>query len=134
MIELDPLDKDSGHVNAIIDTPKGSRNKFKYDEKIGMFKLGGSLPLGAVFPFDFGYIPSTKAEDGDSLDILILMYGQSAACRWRMLHDYFGEELQAEAMRHVRQLSSSARRTIWIVRSRKVSWCIGLKQTHSYNR
>jgi inorganic pyrophosphatase len=73
MIELEPLDKDSGHVNAIIETPKGSRNKFKYDEKIGMFKLGGALPLGAVFPFDFGYIPSTKGGDGDALDILILM-------------------------------------------------------------
>lgn len=73
MIELEPFDKGSGHVNAIIDTPKGSRNKFKYDEKIGMFKLGGALPLGAVFPFDFGYIPSTKAGDGDPLDILILM-------------------------------------------------------------
>jgi inorganic pyrophosphatase len=73
MIELEPFAKDSGHVNAIIDTPKGSRNKFKYDEKIGIFRLGGALPLGAVFPFDFGYIPSTKADDGDPLDILILM-------------------------------------------------------------
>jgi len=73
MIDLDALDEDSGHVNAIIDTPKGSRNKFKYDEKVSMFKLGGALPLGAVFPFDFGYIPSTKAADGDPLDILILM-------------------------------------------------------------
>jgi inorganic pyrophosphatase len=73
MIDLDAVDKDTGHVNAIIDTPKGNRNKFKYDEAIGMFKLGGALPLGAVFPFDFGYIPSTKAADGDPLDILILM-------------------------------------------------------------
>jgi inorganic pyrophosphatase len=73
MIDLEPSDEKSGHVNAIIDTPKGSRNKFKYDEQIGMFKLGGALPLGAIFPFDFGYIPSTKAGDGDPLDILILM-------------------------------------------------------------
>lgn len=73
MNDLEPFDKESGHVNAIIDTPKGSRNKFKFDDKIGMFKLGGALPVGAVFPFDFGYIPSTKAEDGDALDILILM-------------------------------------------------------------
>ena len=73
MIDLEPFDKDSGHLNAIIDTPKGNRNKFKYDEKIGMFKLGGALPLGTVFPFDFGYIPSTKGGDGDPLDILILM-------------------------------------------------------------
>jgi inorganic pyrophosphatase len=70
---LASFDRDSGYVNAIIDTPKGSRNKFKFDEKIGMFKLGGALPLGTVFPFDFGYIPSTKGEDGDALDILILM-------------------------------------------------------------
>jgi inorganic pyrophosphatase len=73
MIDLAAFDKVSGHVNAIIDTPKGSRNKFKYDERIGMFKLGGALPLGAVFPFDFGYIPSTKAGDGDPLDVLVLM-------------------------------------------------------------
>ena len=73
MSDLEPFDKESGYVNAIIDTPKGSRNKFEFDEKIGMFKLGGALPVGAVFPFDFGYIPSTRAEDGDALDILILM-------------------------------------------------------------
>ena len=72
LIDLSPFD-DDGDVNAIIDTPKGSRNKFKYDEKSGLFKLGGALPLGAVFPFDFGYIPSTKGADGDPLDILILM-------------------------------------------------------------
>ena len=73
MIELNAFDEESGNVNAIVDTPKGSRNKFEYDEKIGMFKLGGALPVGAVFPFDFGYIPSTKGGDGDPLDILILM-------------------------------------------------------------
>lgn len=73
MIDLGPFDKASGHLNAIIDTPKGSRNKFRYDEKIGMFKLGGALPVGGIFPFDFGYIPSTMAADGDPLDVLILM-------------------------------------------------------------
>lgn len=73
LIELEAIDSESGAVNAIIDTPKGSRNKFKYDEKSGLFRLGGTLPLGAVFPFDFGYIPSTSAADGDPIDILILM-------------------------------------------------------------
>jgi inorganic pyrophosphatase len=73
MIDLEPFDEESGTLNVIIDTPKGSRNKFKYDEKAEVFKLGGALPLGAVFPFDFGYIPSTRAEDGDPLDVLILM-------------------------------------------------------------
>jgi inorganic pyrophosphatase len=73
MFEIDPIDKETGYVNAIIDTPKGSRNKFKYDEKLGLLKLGGPLPLGNGFPFDFGFIPSTKGEDGDALDILVLM-------------------------------------------------------------
>ena len=73
MIKLAALDKASGHLNAIIDTPKGSRNKFKYDEQLGLFKLSGMLPVGNVFPFDFGYIPSTRGADGDALDILLLM-------------------------------------------------------------
>jgi inorganic pyrophosphatase len=73
MIRLAALDKESGYVNAIIDTPKGSRNKFKYDQQLGLFKLSGMLPVGSVFPFDFGYIPSTIGDDGDALDILILM-------------------------------------------------------------
>lgn len=73
MIDLAPFDEDSGHVNAMVETPKGSRNKFNYDQKLGLFRLGGALPLGTVFPFDFGYIPSTTGGDGDPLDILILM-------------------------------------------------------------
>jgi len=52
---------------------KAAGNKFKYDEKSALFKLGGALPSGMVFPFDFGYVPSTRAADGDPLDILILM-------------------------------------------------------------
>lgn len=73
LIDLEPIDEETGTLNVIIDTPKGSRNKFKFDERLEIFKLGGALPLGAVFPFDFGYIPSTRAEDGDPLDVLILM-------------------------------------------------------------
>src|SRR4030095_17256895 len=73
LIDREPFDEEPGTLNVIIDTPKGSRNKFKFDERLEIFKLGGALPLGAVFPFDFGYIPSTRAEDGDPLDVLILM-------------------------------------------------------------
>ena len=72
-IDLAAFDDESGLVNAIIDTPKGSRNKFKYDTRSRIFRLGGALPLGSVFPFDFGYVPSTKGDDGDPVDILILM-------------------------------------------------------------
>lgn len=64
---------DSSELHVIIETPKGSRNKFDYDEEHHLFKLGGVLPAGAVFPFDFGFIPSTLGGDGDPLDVLLLM-------------------------------------------------------------
>jgi inorganic pyrophosphatase len=56
-----------------VDTPQGSRNKFKLDPDTGLFKLGFVMPLGMEFPFDFGFIPSTQGEDGDPLDVLVLM-------------------------------------------------------------
>jgi inorganic pyrophosphatase len=60
-------------VNAIVETPQGSRHKFDYDPKTGLFALGAPMPAGSTFPFDFGFIPSTIGEDGDPLDVLILM-------------------------------------------------------------
>jgi inorganic pyrophosphatase len=67
------LDAKKALCRAIIETPKGSRNKFRYDPETGLFMLGGLLPEGMMFPFDFGFIPSTLGEDGDPLDILVLM-------------------------------------------------------------
>lgn len=71
---LDSLESrtESGLVNIIIDTPKGSRNKFKYDEKAQCFRLSRILPAGASFPHDFGSIPKTRADDGDALDVLVI--------------------------------------------------------------
>jgi inorganic pyrophosphatase len=69
---LPPFD-DEGNLHVLIDTPKGSRNKYKWDEAFGVFTLAGVLTVGAVFPYDFGDIPSTKGEDGDPLDVLVLM-------------------------------------------------------------
>jgi inorganic pyrophosphatase len=63
----------NGLLNVIIETPKGSRNKYTYDSELGLFRLKKVLPLGAVFPFDFGFVPLTLGEDGDPLDILVLM-------------------------------------------------------------
>jgi inorganic pyrophosphatase len=58
-------------INAVIETPQGSRNKYKYDEEMGQFKLAKVLPAGFEFPFSFGFIPQTLAEDGDPVDILV---------------------------------------------------------------
>jgi inorganic pyrophosphatase len=68
---LNPFDGDD--LIVIIETPKGSQNKFVFRPEIGAFALSGVLPAGAVFPFDFGFVPSTLADDGDPLDILVLM-------------------------------------------------------------
>ena len=60
-------------INVVIETPKGSRNKFMFDQTTDMLKLSKVLPEGMMFSCDFGFIPSTQAEDGDPLDVLILM-------------------------------------------------------------
>jgi inorganic pyrophosphatase len=72
--QLQPHDADEhGVIQVIIETPKGSRNKFAFDEEQKVFELKKVLPAGMAFPHDFGFIPSTKAEDGDPVDVLVLM-------------------------------------------------------------
>jgi inorganic pyrophosphatase len=60
-------------INVIIETPRGSRHKYTYDPELDVFQLKKTLPLGSSFPFDFGFIPNTHAEDGDPLDVLVVM-------------------------------------------------------------
>ncbi|HSH37839.1 MAG TPA: inorganic diphosphatase [Chthoniobacterales bacterium] len=71
--KLSPFDSKTGDLHVVIDTPKGSRNKFAWDEELELFELGGVLPAGAVFPYDFGFIPNTRGDDGDAIDVLVLM-------------------------------------------------------------
>jgi inorganic pyrophosphatase len=63
----------SDALNVIVETPRGSRNKFKFEPKSGKFRLGKVLPAGLSYPYDFGFVPDTKAADGDPLDVLLLM-------------------------------------------------------------
>src|SRR5215468_3910876 len=67
------LDAKKATCRVIIETPKGCRNKFDYDPETNLFMLAGLLPEGMMFPYDFGFIPSTLGDDGDPLDILVLM-------------------------------------------------------------
>jgi inorganic pyrophosphatase len=68
-----PAFAEGGTVNAIVETPRGSRAKFKFDEELGVMAFDKVLPLGFSFPYDFGFIPSTRGEDGDPLDIMLLL-------------------------------------------------------------
>ena len=67
------LDKKKCECRVIIETPKGRRNKFKYEPELEAFTLGGLLPEGLSFPYDFGFVPSTVAPDGDPIDVMVLM-------------------------------------------------------------
>src|SRR3954464_1041429 len=64
---------EEGKWHVVIETPKGSHNKYKYEPELGAFTLAGVLPEGMAFPYDFGFFPSTKADDGDPFDVLLLM-------------------------------------------------------------
>ena len=71
---LKPFDSDdSKTLRVVVETPKGSRNKFAFNPKEGIFELKKVLPSGMAFPYDFGFVPSTKADDGDPVDVLVLM-------------------------------------------------------------
>ncbi len=71
---LIPMVPDDSHtIQVIIETPKGSRNKYAFDPDQKIFQLMKVLPAGMAFPYDFGFIPSTLAEDGDPTDVLVLM-------------------------------------------------------------
>lgn len=59
-------------IAVTIETPKGSRNKFKYDPAKRTYELSRVLPEGMVFPHDFGFVPKTKSGDGDPIDVLVL--------------------------------------------------------------
>jgi inorganic pyrophosphatase len=62
-----------GVLPVFVETPKGSRNKFKYLPSLGLFSVSSVLPAGSSFPYDFGFVPYTKAPDGDPIDVLLLM-------------------------------------------------------------
>jgi inorganic pyrophosphatase len=71
---LEPLDADEKEIiQVIIETPKGSRNKYAFDQEARIFGLTKVLPAGMAFPYDFGFVPSTLADDGDPVDVLVLM-------------------------------------------------------------
>lgn len=83
--DLPPYD-DGRNLRVVVETPRGSGIKLKYDDKLGCFSLTRILPLGVVYPYDFGFVPQTLAQDGDPIDVLVLIEattypGVVIACR-----------------------------------------------------
>jgi inorganic pyrophosphatase len=60
-------------IHVLVEIPKGSRNKFEYDKHLGVFRLDRVLYSPLHYPGDYGLIPQTLAEDGDPLDVLVMV-------------------------------------------------------------
>jgi inorganic pyrophosphatase len=60
-------------INAVVEIPKGGRNKYEYDIELGVFKLDRVLYSSMHYPEAYGFVPSTLWDDGDPLDILIFI-------------------------------------------------------------
>jgi inorganic pyrophosphatase len=60
------------NIEVVIETPKGSPQKYTYIPDTPFFKMKKILPRGMVFPYDFGFIPDTRGEDGDPLDVIVI--------------------------------------------------------------
>src|SRR5947209_8212986 len=74
------------NVEIVVESPRATQAKYKFDPREKSFKLKRLLPLGMVFPYDFGFIPGTVGEDGDPLDVLVLsefvsFTGANITCR-----------------------------------------------------
>jgi inorganic pyrophosphatase len=67
-----PAFAEDGGVHVVIETPRGARVKYKFEPALQAFMLSRALTLGLVYPYDWGFIPSTAAPDGDPLDALVI--------------------------------------------------------------
>ncbi|NUP09686.1 MAG: inorganic diphosphatase [Polyangiaceae bacterium] len=67
-----PTFKRDGVVRCVVESPQGSTSKYKYEPEIEAFELSRPLPKGLTYPFDWGFIPSTLAADGDPVDVMII--------------------------------------------------------------
>jgi len=71
--EIDPGPECPEIVRMIVEIPKNSGNKYEYDHALGVFRLDRTLYSPMHYPGDYGFIPGTVAEDGDPMDVLVLV-------------------------------------------------------------
>ena len=73
-----PIGEKAPHrINAVIEIPKDSVNKYEYDKQLHVFKLDRTLFSPVHYPGDYGFIPCTLGQDGDPLDVLVLVEAPS---------------------------------------------------------
>jgi len=70
-----PALREEGVLHVVVESPRGSTSKIRYDPQLQVFVLSRPLPLGLAYPHDWGFVPGTIAEDGDPLDALVLSEG-----------------------------------------------------------
>ena len=104
--------RNSKNINVIIETPKGSSNKYTFDPETELFKLTKILPQGLSFPLHFGFIPNTIGEDGDPLDVLVFMDEPSypgcvIECRLLGVIEAKQTETNGDTMRHDRLIAAA---------------------------
>jgi len=74
-----PTWKEEGVLNVVVESTRGSAVKLKWDPELEAMTLSRPLPLGVTFPFEFGFVPGTCAEDGDPLDAAVLLDAPTSA-------------------------------------------------------
>jgi inorganic pyrophosphatase len=67
-----PARNEAGELHVVVETPQGSRVKIKYSPTMRALVVSRSLALGVTYPFDWGFVPSTRAPDGDPVDAMVL--------------------------------------------------------------
>ncbi|CAN5662430.1 inorganic diphosphatase [soil metagenome] len=125
LIDLPVRDRETGDITVVIETPKGSHSKYKYDPACNALRLGAVLAEGLSFPYDFGFVPSTLGEDGDPLDMLLFLdHAVPPGCvvsarligvlevrqrtgreKWRRNDRFFAVATHAPAHRHLHTLA-----------------------------
>jgi len=68
-----PAQPEPGLINVLIEIPAGSKNKYEFDKDMGAFILDRVLYASVKYPYDYGFVPNTLADDGDPLDGMVIM-------------------------------------------------------------